>query len=64
MTRLLYTQHAPDPGYNLVTGWVTRLVEVNDSISDVLQKRPLQWCVSARDGRVVTRAHVELVVVL
>ena len=64
MTRLLYTQHAPNPGYHLVTGRVTRLVEVNDSISDVLQKRPLQWRVSARNGRVMTRAHVELVIVL
>ena len=64
VARLLDAEDALDPGDDLVRGRVGRLVEVDDAGLDVVRDRALQGRASRRDGCVVARALVELVVVL
>ena len=62
MSRFL-TAHDPlDPRDNLMRAWITGLIEVDDTILQVLLERPLERAVSCWNGRVVATPHVQFVV--
>jgi hypothetical protein len=61
---LLDAEYAADPRDHLVRRRVCRLVQVDHAVLEVLLQRPLERRVPRGDGRVVARAHAELVVIL
>ena len=64
MPRLLDAEDAFDPSDDLVRGRVRGLVEVDDTVADVVYERTLERGVAGGDGSVVTGTDVEAVVVL
>lgn len=43
---------------------IGRFIQIDDSIPDIVEKRPFEGRVSSRERGIVTSSHVELVVVL
>jgi hypothetical protein len=64
LTSLVDLEDFLDPGDDLVRGGVGGLVEVDDSISFVLEEGSVGGRPSAGQGREVVGLHVQLVVVL
>lgn len=63
MTGLFDTENPLNPGDNLMRRRISRLVEVHDTVLDVLGERSFQRRVAGRKRSVVAGTNVELVVV-
>lgn len=64
MSGLLNTEDPLNPGNYLVRGRVGRLVEVDDTITDVVFQRTLEGRVPGGNGRVMPSANEQLVIIL
>ena len=64
MTRFLDPEDPFDPGDDLVGRWVSGLVEIDNTVLDVLLERALERGVTGGERGVVSGSHVEAIVVL
>ncbi len=61
---LVDSENSSDPSHNFVGGRIGRLIKINHTILDVLLQRPLQGRATSRDGGIMARAHMQLVIIL
>jgi hypothetical protein len=64
VTRLLAPKNSFDPSNNFVRRRVRRLVQIDDAVFDIVIKRTFQWRTTIGNRCVMTRPHIQLLIVL
>ncbi len=64
VTSLVNFKNATDPSNDLMGRWVRGLIEVDDSVADIVVNVSLQRRRSSWNGSVMTSSHIQFVIVL